>query len=212
MLTAIEDGLYEPAHEGAPGGAAGREGQTSRQMRPEPAEADLQVLLHPRLPDLYRRKVEALERVLDGPDRAEAMDLIRSMIERVELRPRADGDKGLDAVLFGDLAAILAASAGADKQKLPGAGGPPGSQLSVVAGTRNQAHEQPGRKFACAGATTRVETARLQVAGFGAAVLVHACRHLQHFHHSPSPHLRPNAPALSSRGVLGMARCGWCGA
>ena len=100
----------------------------------EPAEADLQVLLHPRLPDLYRRKVEALERVLDGPDRAEAMDLIRSMIERVELRPRADGDKCLEAVLFGDLAAILAASAGADKQKLPGAGGPPGSQLSLVAG------------------------------------------------------------------------------
>ena len=75
----------------------------------------------------------------------------------------------------------------------------------------SQAHEQPGRKFACAGATTRVETARLQVAGFGAAVLVHACRHLQLFHHSPSPHLRPNAPALSSRGVLGMARRGGCG-
>jgi hypothetical protein len=65
------------------------------------------------------------------------MDLIRSMIERVELRPRGDGDRGLDAVLFGDLAAILAASSGADRQKLPGAGGPPGSQLSLVAGTRN---------------------------------------------------------------------------
>ena len=32
-----------------------------------------------------------------------------------------------------------------------------------------QANEQPGRKFACSGATTRVEAARLQVAGFGAA-------------------------------------------
>ena len=74
----------------------------------------------------------------------------------------------------------------------------------------SQAHEQPGRKFTCAGATTRVETARLQVAGFGAAVLVHACRHLQLFHHSPSPHLRPNAPAISGRGVFGMARRGRC--
>src|SRR6476469_3570628 len=75
----------------------------------------------------------------------------------------------------------------------------------------SQAHEQPGRKFACASATTGVETARLQVAGFGAAVLVQACRHLQLFRHSPSPHLRPNAPALSSRGVLGMALRGGCG-
>ena len=74
----------------------------------------------------------------------------------------------------------------------------------------SQAHEQPGRKFACSGATTRVEAARLQVAGFGAALLVHACRHLQYFHYSPSPHVRPNAPALSSRGVLGVATCGGC--
>ena len=68
--------------------------------------------------------------MLDGPDRAEAMDLIRSMIERVELAPR-DGDKCLEAVLFGDLAAILAASAGADKQKLPGAGGTRGVVVAV---------------------------------------------------------------------------------
>ncbi len=33
------------------------------------------------------------------------MDLIRSMIERVELRPRAEA-RSLDAVLHGDLAAI----------------------------------------------------------------------------------------------------------
>ncbi|MHB2169005.1 hypothetical protein [Alsobacter sp. R-9] len=64
------------------------------------------------------------------------MDLIRSMIERVDLTPRADGS-GVDAVLHGDLAAILAACGGAsDKSKLPGPLLEPGSQLSVVAGTR----------------------------------------------------------------------------
>lgn len=95
-------------------------------------DAKLDVLLHPRLPELYRRKVEELERVLEGADRAEAMDLIRSMIERVDITPRADGT-GVDAVLHGALAAILEACSGAaDKQNLPGAGERPGSQLSVV--------------------------------------------------------------------------------
>ena len=109
-------------------------------MAAEPDAAstsDLDVRLHPRLPDLYRRKVAELERVLEGPDRAEAMDLIRSMIDRVDITPRADG-AGVDAVLHGDLAAILAACGEAGhKRKLPGAGERPGSQPSLVAGTRN---------------------------------------------------------------------------
>ncbi len=117
----------------------------------EPIGPDLDVLLHPRLPEPYRRKVEALQRVLEGPDRAEAMELIRTMIDRVDLAPRPDGS-GLDAVLHGDLAAILAACGEASgQQKLPGAGERPGSQLSVVAGTRNRlyrtaaAHSQSER-------------------------------------------------------------------
>ena len=58
---------------------------------------DVTVLAHPRLPEFYRRKVEQLELVLEGPDRAEAMDIIRSMIERVDLRPRASGKGRRDA-------------------------------------------------------------------------------------------------------------------
>jgi hypothetical protein len=89
------------------------------------------------LPQLYRRKVEALERGLEGPDRAEAMDLIRSTIERIELRPRS-GQKGLDAVLYGDLAAIMAAcEATGAKSKRPWPKGHEGRHLPGVAGTRN---------------------------------------------------------------------------
>ncbi|WP_406857660.1 recombinase family protein [Alsobacter sp. KACC 23698] len=51
------------------------------EWKPAP-DAQLDILLHPRLPELYRRKVETLEAVLDGPDRAEAMDVIRSMIKK----------------------------------------------------------------------------------------------------------------------------------
>ena len=100
----------------------------------ETAEAEFTILSYPNLPELYRRKVAQLEAVLEGPDRAEAMDLIRSMIDRVELRTRSEG-KELDAVLHGDLAAILSACAGAvEKGNAPDLA-IAGRQLSLVAGT-----------------------------------------------------------------------------
>lgn len=106
ILQAVEDGLYNPAMKGRMAVlTAEREVITSAETLPELINLD--VMLHPRLPDLYRRRVESLERVLDGPDRHEAMDLIRSLITRVDLLPRAYGG-GLDAVLVGDLASILA--------------------------------------------------------------------------------------------------------
>ena len=82
----------------------------------ETAEAELTILSYPNLPKLYRRKVEQLEAVLEGTDCAQAIDLIRSMIARIDLRPR-EGAKGLDAILHGDLAAILAACAGAAQKE-----------------------------------------------------------------------------------------------
>ena len=97
------------------------------------------VALHPNLPELYRRQVERLEAALYDPlVRDEAAEVLRELIEKVVLLPRAEG-KGLDAVLHGDLARILQLCEGADeksgsrKRKLPGQGGP-GSQVSVVAG------------------------------------------------------------------------------
>jgi hypothetical protein len=63
--------------------------------------------------------------------------VLRNVIDRVELLPRADG-KRLDAYLYGELAAILAlCEGGKHKQKLPRKA-VPGSQLSVVARARNR--------------------------------------------------------------------------
>jgi hypothetical protein len=68
--------------------------------------------------------------------RDEAAEVLRELIEKVVLLPRA-GDKGLDAVLHGDLAQILQLCAAADqknggrKRKLPGQGR---TGESVVAG------------------------------------------------------------------------------
>ena len=135
MMRAIEDGLYESSMKERLK-ALQNERRALDAGAGEAAEAELIILSHPNLPELYRRKVEQLEAILGGPDRAEAMDLIRSMIERVEFFPRAEA-KGLNALLHGDLAAILATCSGAAQK-----GNAPdlaiaGRQLSVVAGTRN---------------------------------------------------------------------------
>ena len=68
----------------------------------------------------------------DDSIKAEAGEILRSLIARVLLTPTAEAPDGIDAQLHGDLAAVLGLS-DPDKQKLPAAGAV-GSQLSVVAG------------------------------------------------------------------------------
>ena len=93
----------------------------------------------PQLSDLYRRKVEALEAALAGSeDSAEAMELVRIMIDRVVLTPSSAG-AGLDADLHGELAGVLAVCEGAAQMRKaqtherPGSF-EPGRQVLVVAG------------------------------------------------------------------------------
>ena len=73
----------------------------------------------------------------DDSIKAEAGEPLRSLIERVVLAPAADAPNGVDAQLHGDLAAIVALTDNVGrKQELP-AKGMAGSQLSLVAGTRD---------------------------------------------------------------------------
>jgi site-specific DNA recombinase len=93
------------------------------------------VRLHPRLADVYAEKVQQLEEALNDPSiREEAAEVLRSLVDRVELRP-GDQGQGLEALLYGDLIEILGFCGKDEKRKLPE--GVSGSQLSVV-GTRNQ--------------------------------------------------------------------------
>jgi len=96
------------------------------------------VRLHPRLAEVYAEKIQQLEKALNDPAiRAEAADVLRSLIDRIDLRPGSDR-KGIAATLHGELTQILALCDNSSrKQKLPKAGAS-GSQLSVVAGARNQ--------------------------------------------------------------------------
>ena len=90
---------------------------------------DVSLLVRPNVPALYRRKVAELEELLEGgQERDEARDLIRSMIDRIVLKPRTSG--GLEAILYAELGAILAicaAAAGSPSMEAERA-----SQLSVV--------------------------------------------------------------------------------
>jgi hypothetical protein len=85
--------------------------------------------------EVYLLKVAELEIALnDDSIKAEAGDILRTLIDRVVLTPSTDASDGIEAQLHGDLVAILALSNDdRRKQKLP-AVGVAGSLLSVVAG------------------------------------------------------------------------------
>jgi DNA invertase Pin-like site-specific DNA recombinase len=138
ILRAIEDGLYEPAMK-ARLAELKEEREKIRANSRTLEKPDLDVLLHPRLPEMYKHRIERLERVLEGPEQEEAREIVRSMIDAVILTPRP-GRPGLDATLVGALAALLSVCAAISGHKKPSAAGPSEGQLSVVAGARSQCH------------------------------------------------------------------------
>jgi site-specific DNA recombinase len=91
------------------------------------------VLLHPNVVAHYREQVAALNQALTSEEnRAEAADLLRSLIDRIELTPNAESKLEVD--LYGDLAGILALTA-AKENGPPREGGPfQKQQDKVVAG------------------------------------------------------------------------------
>jgi hypothetical protein len=135
IVEAIEDGKYSrPLGDRLAKLEIERESLQIR-LRDTPAPV---VHLHPRIVDLYAEKVARLEESLSDPEiREQAADLLRSLIARIDLQPRDDGS-GIDAVLHGDLAEILALCDASEQGGKPFKGTSPRSQLSVVAGARNQ--------------------------------------------------------------------------
>jgi len=64
------------------------------------------VLLHPNMGAEYRKRVANLAQVFNREEnRREAADILRSLIDRIELRPSQHGKLEID--LYGDLAGIL---------------------------------------------------------------------------------------------------------
>ena len=132
IMRAIEDGLYEPTMKARLNELRTEREALSREVDTDDEQA-FDVLTHPRLAEIYARRIDRLMEELNRPDHAEASDLIRSLIEKIELHPRKDS-KGLDAVLFGDLAGILGLCAEAQDNKKRPAANDAGRRMSVVAG------------------------------------------------------------------------------
>jgi len=136
IMTAIEDGMYTPALKERMKGLEAHKAEI--QVILGSAEVPSVVRIRPNAAEIYRRKVAELEEALnDESIKAEASEILRSLIDRIVLKPDAGSPDGIEAELHGDLAAILALSNDAGrKQKLP-ANSMAGSQLSVVAGEGN---------------------------------------------------------------------------
>ena len=84
----------------------------SEQERPLPA-------LHPAMAEVYRQKVTDLAAALNAPEtRGEAAEILRGLIDTIELRPSAEA---YDILLRGDLAGILNAGVGQQKARHAGA-------------------------------------------------------------------------------------------
>ena len=72
------------------------------------------VLLHPNMAAEYHRQVANLAQVLNQEEnRPEAADILRSLVERIELRPNKQGKLEID--LYGDLAGILSLAGKKDR-------------------------------------------------------------------------------------------------
>jgi DNA invertase Pin-like site-specific DNA recombinase len=110
LVAAIGDGIDTPAMRQQLLEAERRKAELARQAAEAAAPP---ITLHPNLPALYRRKVAELETVLAAAApaaRAQAITILRSMIEAVIVRPTA-ARGGFELELHGRLAAILAALA-----------------------------------------------------------------------------------------------------
>jgi site-specific DNA recombinase len=104
------------------------------------APAPSPIRLHPNLAELYRRKVAALHEALRDPNtQAEALEIMRSLIEQVIVHPREAG--GFEVELVGEIASMVEVAMGGERKNaaLGGAALDAGSRRSVkvVAGTCN---------------------------------------------------------------------------
>jgi site-specific DNA recombinase len=132
ILRAIEDGNYNPTLTNRLSALEADKAKAETNLANAAAPTKLRI--HPNLPALYRRKVEQLQEALGQPaTQVEAGEIIRSLIDRIELTPAGT----LAIKLYGDLAQIIAFSeTRADKRNGP-VSSEAGPVLSVVAGTRN---------------------------------------------------------------------------
>jgi site-specific DNA recombinase len=104
LIDAIADGLRAPGLQQRLDELEARKAELERSLNAAPIPAPR---LHPKLAEVYRQMVESLGAALGGDDAAEAMEVIRSLIERVVLHPAPVGQRGFEVELVGEIAAMV---------------------------------------------------------------------------------------------------------
>ena len=127
IITAIEDGLYQPSMKARMEALETRKAELVRELAhaEEPP-----ALLHPHMAHTFRDRIDCLfEALQDEEARLEASDGIRSLVGRIVVWPGVDGST--DLRLEGDLAGILTLASG---RKTPADPGDERVLTSMVAG------------------------------------------------------------------------------
>jgi len=134
LVEAIADGLRAPGLQSRLDELERRKATLAAELAAAPSTP---LRLHPNLAEVYRKKVADLQAALAAPaSHAEALDILRGLIERVEVRM---GETGIEIELVGAVAQMVALSADAKRVTKE----PYRSSVKVVAGRRNRRYLQP---------------------------------------------------------------------
>ena len=125
VIEAIADGLRAPGLQSRLDELEQRKALLAAELDAAPPPAPR---LHPNLAEVYRKKVADLQTALADPaTHTEALEILRALIERVEVRPAEDG---FAIELIGEIANMVTFSAGAESVTKE----PYRSSVKVVAG------------------------------------------------------------------------------
>jgi site-specific DNA recombinase len=130
LLDAIADGLQSPRLQEKLDQLEAQRLELRQAIDMAPGSAPS---LHPNLAETYRQRVEALQQAVAGRDGLAARDALRSLIERIVLRPSAG--HGFEVELVGEIGAMIAMAQ--QNGTTPGSGSGPdlfGRSVKVVAG------------------------------------------------------------------------------
>lgn len=101
--------------------------------------------LHPNLAEVYRSKVEKLHEALaESEAHDEALDLLRGLVERIDMNP-VEG--GFEIALTGDIARMMALSISDDKNKKAAFDEKTACSVTLVAGARSHLCRTSFRSF-----------------------------------------------------------------
>jgi site-specific DNA recombinase len=135
IIAAITDGMYHASMKAKMDALEAQKADLETRMIATPAPDP--VTIHPDLAEIYARKVANLAEALNDADtKAEAADLLRSLIDRIILRPEEGAPGGHAIELFGELGAILSLCGnGKGTNAKAHAVGVGHKQVTMVAGT-----------------------------------------------------------------------------